>query len=237
MAGYIRLHRGWHDSRQFTQEPYCERAAWCWLLTNAAWKDTTQRNHRGEVVAVGRGQYRTSLRALAAEWQWSIKRVRTFLNVLEKCGSIGTHGAQSGTVITICKYNEYQSGGHEAGTQEGSHGARSGHTKEEGKERKEEKNTARARSFPCPDGVSPEVWADFMAIRKAKRAAVTDTALRQIESEAEKAGWTLEAALTEVVARGWQGFKAEWVKQGPGPRGREVAGGWLDKDGDLLPYA
>jgi hypothetical protein len=223
MAGYIKLHRGWHDSDQFTNEPYCERAAWCWLLTNAAWKDTTQRNHKGEVVPVSRGQYHTSFRALAGQWGWSIKRVRTFLKVLEKCNAAGTAGGQAGTVITICKYDEYQSAGHGEGTARGTasntDGARSGHTKEEGKEGKEgkeEKNTAHGRAFPCPDGVSVEVWADFMAIRKAKRAPMTDTALKQIQRETDKAGWGLEAALSEAVSRGWQSFKAEWVKGKPG---------------------
>lgn len=238
MSGYIKLHRGWHDSRQFSDEPYCERAAWCWLLTNAAWKDTKRRNHRGDVVEVIRGQFHTSLRVLSAEWRWSIKRVRTFLNALEKCDALGTQRAQGGTIITICKYDEYQSNGHEAGTQEASQGARKGHTQEESKERKEEKNdNARKRAVVCPDGVSAEVWEDFLATRKAKRAALTQTALGRIQTEADKAGWSLEDALAEIVARNWQGFKADWVNQAPGPKGREVAGGWMDKDGDILPYA
>lgn len=213
MAGYIKLHRGWHDSPQFADEPYCERAAWCWLLTNAAWKDTTQRNHKGEVVQVTRGQYHTSIRRLAAEWGWSSKRVRTFLKALEKCGSTGTVSAQGGTVITICKYEDYQSAGHGLGTDTGtdSHtvGAQSGHTKEEGKEGKEEKNSAAAQR---PPDVSAEVWADFCRMRKAQKAPVTETAVKGIRNQANKAGWSIEDALAESVARGWRGFKAEWVK-------------------------
>lgn len=64
----------------------------------------------------------------------------------------------------------------------------------------------------CPDGVSPDVWEDFNAVRKAKRAPVTPTALKSIEREAGKAGWSLQDALSECVTRGWQGFKADWVK-------------------------
>jgi hypothetical protein len=55
------------------------------------------------------------------------------------------------------------------------------------------------------------VWRDFLAHRKAKRAPVTQTALARIRSEADKAGWPLADALAECTARGWQGFKAEWV--------------------------
>ena len=64
-----------------------------------------------------------------------------------------------------------------------------------------------------PDGVSDGVWQDFQQLRKAKRAPLTETALAAIEREAAAAGWTLEAALSECSARGWQAFKAAWVKE------------------------
>jgi len=62
-----------------------------------------------------------------------------------------------------------------------------------------------------PDGVSESVWQDFVKHRKAKKAQVTQTVIEGIRKEAHKAGWTLDAALTEVVIRNWQSFKAEWV--------------------------
>lgn len=63
----------------------------------------------------------------------------------------------------------------------------------------------------APDGVSESVWSDFVAHRKGKKAALTNTALEGIRREAAKAGWSMEAALTEVCSRGWTGFKASWV--------------------------
>jgi hypothetical protein len=64
-----------------------------------------------------------------------------------------------------------------------------------------------------PEGVSDEVWKDFIDLRKAKRAPLNATALKAIEREAAKAGWTLNDAIAESVARGWQSFKADWVKE------------------------
>jgi len=64
----------------------------------------------------------------------------------------------------------------------------------------------------APVGVSQSVWQDFVSHRKANKASITQTALSRINTEAQKAGWTLEQALVECVARGWKGFKAEWVK-------------------------
>jgi hypothetical protein len=63
-----------------------------------------------------------------------------------------------------------------------------------------------------PNGVSEQVWNDFIALRKAKRAPLSATALSVIVKEAEKAAMHIEEALTECVTRGWQSFKAEWIK-------------------------
>ena len=62
-----------------------------------------------------------------------------------------------------------------------------------------------------PVGVSEIVWQDFVKQRKVKKAAVTQTVIDGIQREANKADWTLDAALAECVVRGWQSFKAEWV--------------------------
>jgi len=72
------------------------------------------------------------------------------------------------------------------------------------------KNTS--ASAPPPSGVSDSVWADFLKIRKAKRAPMTDTALEGIRREAAKAGMTLADALAMCCTRGWQGFEAKWLE-------------------------
>lgn len=62
-----------------------------------------------------------------------------------------------------------------------------------------------------PEGVKDQTWADFLDLRKRKRAPLTQTALDGISAEAAKAGWVMEAALAKCLARGWQSFEAEWV--------------------------
>lgn len=62
-----------------------------------------------------------------------------------------------------------------------------------------------------PEDVSEGIWKDFVALRKKKRSPLTATALEGIRREADKAGWALQRALAECCARGWQGFKADWV--------------------------
>jgi len=64
----------------------------------------------------------------------------------------------------------------------------------------------------APEGVTPETWKSFLDQRKLSRATVSETVIKSIQREADKAGWPLEQVLTEIVARGWRSFKAEWVK-------------------------
>lgn len=73
--------------------------------------------------------------------------------------------------------------------------------------------------------VSPQVVADFTAHRKAMRAPITQTALDGIRREATKAGMSLESALAMSCARGWRGFKAEWVDEGRARAGPAAAPG------------
>lgn len=85
---------------------------------------------------------------------------------------------------------------------------------EKEKEKKEKPQAASATrsSVSKPDDVSDQTWADWVAHRKAKKATVTETVLKSIQAEADKAGMNLEAALETMCARGWSGFKAEWVQ-------------------------
>lgn len=61
-------------------------------------------------------------------------------------------------------------------------------------------------------GVRRQIAKDWLAIRKAKRAPLTLTALEGIQAEAVKAGMTLAQAVQIACESGWQGFKASWLK-------------------------
>jgi uncharacterized protein YdaU (DUF1376 family) len=76
----------------------------------------------------------------------------------------------------------------------------------------------------APDGVSPKVWESFVDARKAKKAPITELVIADIKKQAELAGWTLDAALTETVIRGWRSFKAEWVTKAAPVTGNRLAG-------------
>ena len=71
----------------------------------------------------------------------------------------------------------------------------------------------RVSNVQKPESVSEQVWEDFSALRTKRRAPITETALKGIQREAEKAGITLEEALSTCCERGWQGFMAKWYRR------------------------
>jgi uncharacterized protein YdaU (DUF1376 family) len=73
------------------------------------------------------------------------------------------------------------------------------------------KQSRKRSAVSKPPDVDQQVWDDFLVLRKAKRAPVTETVLKNLTQEASAAGWTLEDALQKMVAKGWQSFEASWV--------------------------
>jgi len=64
-----------------------------------------------------------------------------------------------------------------------------------------------------PEGVSDSIFKDYMEVRKAKKAKWTETALKGLQRESDKAKITLQEAMQICCERGWIGFKAEWIQQ------------------------
>ena len=79
------------------------------------------------------------------------------------------------------------------------------------------KKTIRAPRFDAVQhlvslGVVEQVARDYCQQRKKKATA---TAIDGIYKQAQKAGISLNKALEICCARGWEGFKAEWIKDKP----------------------
>jgi len=79
-----------------------------------------------------------------------------------------------------------------------------------------EKKIRRERRPPCeiskPAEVAEQTWVDWLKLRKAKNAPVTQTALDGAQAEASKAALSLEDFLKIWCRRGSQGLEAAWLK-------------------------
>ena len=102
MDGYIKLHRqilewDWYN------DPNTFRL-FLHLLLKANHKDA---NWKG--ILIKRGQRFTSINSLSEELKMSIKEIRTAEKKLINTSEIKVLGANNGTMITVCKYDLYQS--------------------------------------------------------------------------------------------------------------------------------
>lgn len=116
-VSYYQMQRGWTDLALFQNEKFCSRAAWAWLVENAAWTETLIRIDHTP-VSLDRGELSFSEHFMATKWRWSRSRVHRFLNELATWGMIRRRNSptrksdssadRGQSIITICNYNENQ---------------------------------------------------------------------------------------------------------------------------------
>src|SRR5690606_18319374 len=70
-------------------------------------------------------------------------------------------------------------------------------------------------SAPPPEGVSAEVWADYLGHKAKHKGTINATVLKTIKNElaiAKGMGWSADDALAEAMSAGWRGLKAAWLQ-------------------------
>lgn len=106
-SGVFAVDRGVFDHPVFADEPFSEREAWLYLVSEAAWKP--HRRRLGKFICdLQRGQLAASIRFLADRWRWDRSRVHRFLLRLKREKMIETADETGISVISICNYGTYQ---------------------------------------------------------------------------------------------------------------------------------
>lgn len=67
-----------------------------------------------------------------------------------------------------------------------------------------------SKNVPCPEGVDPGIYEEFLADCKAKDKPFTARVLEKTISEAAAAGLSLNDALRWAVEKGYARFESEW---------------------------
>ena len=89
-------------------EPFDKRSALVDLILMANHEDGEFINRKGVVVKVPRGSTFTSVRHLADRWHWSTMKVQRYLKFLADTQTVTQSGTQSGTLLTLVKYDDFQ---------------------------------------------------------------------------------------------------------------------------------
>ncbi len=136
----------------------------------------------------------------------------------------------------IAKYHAMQEGGRKGAAKRWSKGSDSPPIDTPMPTKNQEPLTKNHKPIDTPEGVSESVFKDYLEVRKTKKAKWTDTALKGLTKEAEKAGISLQEAMELCCARGWVGFKADWIKdQQPTITNNDKA--WMFSDAGIVAKA
>jgi hypothetical protein len=107
--GFISISRKIFDNPLLKDADYFR--AWVWLICEACWKPARERIQTGRsfaMVDLERGQLSHARSFIANALGMTEQRIRTLLSHLENEGMINRTTNQGQTVITICKYDDYQ---------------------------------------------------------------------------------------------------------------------------------
>ena len=108
MSGWIKLHRQLASNDLWKSEPFTRGQAWVDLILLANHKKGFIRA-RGIRIDVERGQVGVSQDTLSKRWSWSRGKVKRFLNELEMDQQIVQQKNNVTSLLSITKYDEYQS--------------------------------------------------------------------------------------------------------------------------------
>ena len=233
MSSWIKLHRSMMDHWLYKEHrPMTRREAWETMLLLVNY-EPSKTIINGTLYECDRGQSLLSIGSWADKFLWSIKQVRTFFKLLEKEGMIAVEGLRHTTMLTICNYGLYQDKGRTEGVTEGvTEGEQREQQRATIKEDKEDKEEEDKVGKPTPTskpqkfdfkaslihlGVSEQVAADFMAVRRDKKATNTITAFEALQREILKANKPADTCIRYAVERGWKGFKSDWLDNATTP--------------------
>lgn len=187
-------------------EPYDRERGFCYSV-NEAWRDILHEcryrdgyvMNGGQKMLLKRGSMCGATSWFAHRWNWSVKRVRGFLDRLENDGMIAlvTPGLEEGkqkgkqsSILTVCNYEHFnpvldqegQANGQAAGTQGASEGQAKGNNIRKNKvTRKQEEESPYS---PPPGDVAGEGLFDGNA---APPAPAARTSMREIRAQVDDA--------------------------------------------------
>ena len=206
MEGFIKLYRQvmkweWYDDANTFR-------LFIHLLLKANYEDAQWRG-----LTIKRGQLFTSIGHLSHELKISNKAVRIALDKLIKTKEVASEGASNGTMITICKYDSYQSSfnaeGQTKGQTRGERGATNNNNNNNNNNNKEKKNKEIDLSFLQKDFIPiVEKWLMYKKEKKQEYKGQTsiNTFCKKLIEYSNGDAIIAEAIIEQSIANNWAGI-------------------------------
>ncbi len=224
MSGWIKLHRDILESKCFAHPITLK--IWIWLLAKAKHKPMVilLKVGRGNIeVEIERGQL--IFGRFKAEEELSIDGSTIYKHIqkLQDWGNIIIDSNNQYSVITICKYDDYQTflgeeeqpSNNQVTTKEQPSNNQVTQIKNVKKEEEgKEDNTPKFsfRQSLINKMANEKLVSDWLEVRKTKKATNTETAFNKFLSQVEKSKQNINVVLELCITKSWSGFDAEWLK-------------------------
>lgn len=88
-----------------------------------------------------------------------------------------------------------------------------------------------------PEGVSVDLWNDFLKHRKRLKADVTPRVVAMLIKEAEKAKMPLSEVLELILFKGWRSFEASWANSKDSVSKQADDKAWMFSDQGIIDKA
>ena len=202
MEGYIKLYRQimkweWYDDANAFR-------LFIHLLLKANYEEAQWRG-----ITIKRGQLFTSIGHLSHDLKISDKAIRIALDKLIKTKEVASEGASNGTMITICKYDSYQSSFNTEGQTEGQTRGERGATNNNNNNNKEKKNKEIDLSFLQKDFIPiVEKWLLYKKEKKQEYKGQTsiNTFCKKLIDYSNGEPIIAEAIIEQSIANNWAGI-------------------------------
>lgn len=190
--GYVRIHRTLLGHPAFRND--AEAMAFAWMVVRAAWRPTRVR-YKEHPISLARGQLAISVRDMATALDRDKAWVERLWKRLKSETMIKTATETGVTVVTICKYIDYQSPkekGETLSKTPNETGARQGQdTEQEGEESKKEEEDnpptpLLTEGVEIPEWVPRPQWLAFIDMRKRQRKMPTAHAVELLIRKLDK---------------------------------------------------
>lgn len=219
--GWIKLHRKITENPMYFSEPFTRMQAWIDLLILA--------NHsgkelyiRGNKVEVKRGEIARSTDSFAQRWRWSRGKVLRYFSHLENSHMIVQQKSHVITLLSICKYDSYQSDGTTDGTTDGQQTVQQTVHEQECKNVKNDninkeatkKNKSAAEKIDDYLSIVPEDWKESVEVwlrykKDRKEMYKSDRSFgsffKTIERESQGDPNIFKAAVEQSIKNNWSG--------------------------------
>ena len=212
-GGYVKLSRRIFNSKTFNGLNAIQKYITIYLIMMANWKDNEWwDNYQNKFITIKRGSFITSVEQIRKEIKSrsiTTKKIRVLLKKLQAMQFLAIKTASHYSLVTILKYDLYQSDENYKGKQKGKTRARRG--QDEGKTRATTNNVNKDKNVKNKEkkgDIFLKAWKDFKEMRKKIKKPMTEKAEEMLLTSLDKLSKDHKeqiAILNQSTFHCWQG--------------------------------